>query len=372
MKLTRLKIDILEFPANARYPDRVVPPGRPPNWHYPLLTLATDEGIEGYSMIYGPHGDGPAMADIVAKTFWPQICGENPLDTERIWSNLMRKQRDYYNLSQALTGVIDVALWDIRAKSLGLPLHRLLGSRRQSMPCYASSRSPSYSRDEYAAEASDLKSQGFRGYKIQAFGGDPLHDAASLRTTREAVGPDFPIMLDMNSQYTLTDALTLGKLADEIGAYWIEEPCDESNLHAYQTLARKLDTPILAGETSRLAEMRNFLAAGALGYARGDVLIKGGVTGMLKLAHACELFGYDLEMHTTNTPLLDVANFHVACHLKSTTFIENHHPIFRFGLVNNPMDADSRGMVHIPEKPGLGVELDEDWIQAHTCETRTI
>lgn len=173
-------------------------------------------------------------------------------------------------------------------------------------------------------------------------------------------------MFDTNSQLSLTDALTFGKEADELNAFWLEEPCDESNLYAYQELSRRLKTPILAGETSRLSEMRNFLSTGALGYARGDVLIKCGVTGMIKLAHTCELFGYNLEMHTANTPILDVANLHVACSIRNTTFLENHHPIFRFGLANNPLEIDSQGWVHVPQAPGLGIVLDRDWIGAHT------
>lgn len=372
MRLTELQIDILEFPPHARYKNGVIPPGRPQTWQFPLLTFRADNGLEGHSMIYGPHGDGPAMADILAKTYWPMLKGQDPRETESLWRQLMRKQRDLYNLSHALTGVIDVALWDLRAKSLDLPLHRLLGSVRQSMPCYASCRSVDHSPEEFAEEALALKAQGFHGYKIQVFGGDPQHDAACLRAVRQAVGDGFPVMLDMNSQYTLADAHLFGQTADELHAFWLEEPCDESNLHAYQVLAQRLRTPILAGETSRLQEMRNFLAAGALGYARGDVLIKGGITGLLKLGHACELFGYRLEIHTTNTPVLDVANFHLACHLKNTTFIENHHPIFRFALANNPMEIDPQGMIHIPNTPGLGITLDQEWIQSHTSASQTV
>jgi len=371
MKLDKIEITILEFPPHARYKDGKIPPGRPQTWQFPLIKLHTDDGLVGHSMIYGPHGDGPAMADILRKTYWPEMKGRDPRDTEAIWNRLMRKQRDLYNLSHTLTGVIDVALWDIKAKAEGLPIHQMLGSVRNKMPCYASGRSVDYSPQEFAEEAGALREQGFQGYKIQAFGADPGWDVDCLRKTREAVGDDYPIMVDPNAQLSLEDALTFGKSADEFGAYWLEEPCDESDLFAYKTLTENLKTPILAGETLRLQEMKNYFHEGAMDLARGDVLIKGGITGLRKLADTCKEHGYKLELHTTNTPILDVANFHVACSIEETTFIENHHPIFRFALADNPMEIDSEGWVHIPDKPGLGIELDHDWIKAHSANSQS-
>lgn len=366
MKLEQIEVDILEFPPNARYKDGVIPPGRPQRWQFPLVKLTTDTGITGHSMVYGPHGDGPAMADILLKTFWPEINGHDPREVEAIWSRLFRKQRDLYNLSLTPTSVLDVALWDIRAKDLGLPLYKLLGSVRESLPCYASCRSPAYSPEEFAEEAIQMKEKGFHGYKLQVFSTDPAQAIACLRAARAAVGYDYPLMIDLNGQLSLEDALVFGQVADECGAYWLEEPCDEGDLHAYDELTRSLKTPILAGETSRLQDIQNFLRKGALDIARGDVLIKGGVTGFRKMIQSCEQAGYGVEAHTTNTPILDVANFHVACSIPKTTFIENHHPIFRFALTNNPMEPDSSGWVHIPKTPGLGIELDMDWIQSHT------
>ena len=371
MKLDRIEIRILEFPPNARYKDGKIPPGRPQTWQFPLIQLHTDEGHVGHTIIYGPHGDGPGMAEIFLKTFWPEIVGKDPRDTEAIWKRLMRKQRDLYNLSHTLVGVVDVALWDIKAKAAGLPIYKLLGEVRNTMPCYASCRSVNHSPEEFAEEAVKLKEQGFHGYKIQVFGGDPDWDAECLSKTRQAVGEDYPIMVDPNAQYSLESALTFGRMADEYGTYWLEEPCDEADLFAYKQLTEQLKTPILAGETLSLQAMQNYFHEKAMDLARGDVLIKGGITGLRRLADSCTELGYKLELHTTNTPILDMANFHVACSIKDTTFIENHHPIFRFALENNPMEIDNEGWIHIPEGPGLGITLDHDWIKAHTTHMMT-
>lgn len=366
MKLERIDIRILEFAPHSRYKDGIIPPGRPQVWQFPYIELITDEGHVGRTMIYGPHGDGPGMADIFLKTYWPELAGKDPCDIESIWMGLMRKQRDLYNLSHTLTSVADVALWDIKGQDQGQPIYRLLGGVRTRMPCYASCRSVNYSPDEFAEEALAMREQGFHGYKIQVFGGDPEWDADCLRKTRNAIGEQFPLMIDMNGQYSLEQALAFGGVADELGAYWLEEPCDEADLSAYQRLTEALQTPILAGETRTLSEMGNFFSIDALDLARGDVLIKGGITGLRKLADQCAQRGCGLEIHTTNTPVLDVANFHVACSVEETTFIENHHPIFRFALAENPMEIDSDGWIYIPGNPGLGVTLDEAWIKAHT------
>jgi len=371
VKLQEIEIIILGFPPHSRYKDGIIPPDRPSVWQFPLVKLKTDTGITGHSMVYGPHGDGPAMADILLKTCWPEIRGSDPRDVESLWHRLFRKQRDLYNLSCTPTSVLDVALWDIRGQDRGLPLYKLLGGVRESLSCYASCRSPAYTPEEFAEEALRMKERGFHGYKLQVFSADPAQAAACLRATRAAVGSDYPLMVDLNGQLSLENALVFGRVADECGAFWLEEPCDEGDLHAYKELTRSLKTPILAGETSRLQDIPNFLRRGALDIARGDVLIKGGVTGFRKMIDWCEQAGYGVEPHTTNTPVLDVANFHVACTIPKTTFIENHHPIFRFALKNNPMEPDSNGRVHIPKTPGLGIELDTDWINFHTVSVLT-
>jgi L-alanine-DL-glutamate epimerase-like enolase superfamily enzyme len=94
--------------------------------------------------------------------------------------------------------------------------------------------------------------------------------------------------------------------------------------------------------------------------------MKGGITGLRKAMAAAELFGLPLEIHTANTPLLDVANLHVACAAANTEFVENHHPVFRFGLKRHPLEIDADGCARLPAGPGLGVELDLDWIDDRT------
>lgn len=369
MKITGLTTRLLKIDSSPRYRDGIVPPGRPPHWYFPLVTLHTDDGIEGDSMAYGPHADGRALADLLHDSYLPQILGLNPDHGEAIWQKLFLRQRHLYNQTDSLVGVLDVALWDLRGKAAGRPIAALLGQYRDRLPAYLSSRSEAFTAAEIAAEAVQAKAAGYHGYKLQLRDG-PAQDIPRLRAAREAVGPAFRLMQDPNSGYSLTDALTVGHELDALGYHWFEEPLPEQQIEHYRHLVATLRTPILAGETVRLTELPQFLIGGAMTIARGDVLLKGGITGLRKAMAACELFGYDLEIHTANTPLLDVANLHVACAARNTTMVEVHHPVFRFALKQHPFDVGADGCAHLPTGPGLGVILDRDWIENHTDAIR--
>jgi len=364
MKITGLTTQLLKVSAGPRYRDGIVPHDRPKHWLFPFLILHTDEGIDGYSMAYGPHADGSALATILHESYWPQLKFANPDYIEAIWQKLFQRQRHLYNQTDSLLGVIDVALWDLRGKSARRSIASMLGQYTDRRAAYLTSRSEHFGEAEIAAEASAAKKTGFCGYKMQLRDG-MIKDIPRLRAARTAVGPDFPLMQDANASYSLPEALAVGQELDSLNYHWFEEPIPEQQIQNYRYLLSKLRTPIVATETVRLTDIPNFLTGPATTLARGDVLIKGGITGLRKALATCELFGINLEIHTANTPLLDVANLHVACSARNTSWMEVHHPVFRFGLKEHPFDSED-GTIVLPSGPGLGVEIDWDWIDNHT------
>ncbi len=371
MKITDLTTRLIAVDPRPRYLDGRIPPGRPSVWHYPLVTVHTDSGISGHSMAYGPHGDGAALADILHHVYRSELLGENPLHIESLWQKLQRKQRHLYNQRDTLAAVIDVALWDILGKATGQPIATLLGQYRDRVPAYMSAHSEHYSAEQIAREAISARQAGYHGYKLQLRDG-PAADIPRLRAAREAVGKDFRLMQDPNSAYSLHEALEVGRVLNACDYHWFEEPIPEAQLANYRYLTQTLRTPILAAETLPLADLANCIQGRVAVMLRGDVLLKGGITGLRKAMAACELAGLNLEIHTANTPLLDVANLHVACAARNTTFMEVHHPVFRFGLKQHPFDSlTDDGMITLPDGPGLGVELDADWIDAHTTNSST-
>lgn len=370
MKITGITTRIIEIDPHSRYRDGRVPPGRPTTWRFPFVTLHTDEGIEGYSTAFGPHGDGLAIAEILHSVYLTDIVGQDPRNSELIWQKLWRKQRHLYNQRDSLVGVIDVAIWDLRGKIAKQPIAQLLGVHKEKVPCYGTCWSEKYTVEELCAEAVRIKSAGFHGYKVQLRDG-VSKDIPRLRALREAVGPAFKLMDDPAAGYNYTEALMVGKVLDELEFYWFEEPVSDHHGTALAQLAQHLKTPLLVGETVRLTELASYLRSGTGSMLRGDTLLKGGITGLRKAMAAAELFGLNLEIHTADSPLLDVANLHVACASANSEFMEIDHPIFRWGLKNNPMEPDAGGFVRLPMAPGLGVELDRDWLDAHTGAIRT-
>lgn len=367
MKITGITARLLSIDASPRFGDEGIPPGRPATWEYPLFTLHTDEGIDGYTMGYGNQGDGRALAYLVRDVYLAELLGENPLHIEMLWQKLRRRTRHMYTLLDAVVGIVDVALWDIMGKAMNQPIANLLGLYRTKVPGYATGYRFHPNPEQVYEEAQQMKQAGYHGYKLH-FWNDPKSDIPCIYAAREAVGPNFPLMQDFNSKYSYTQALEAGRVLDELDFYWLEEPINERQMGNVRRLADELKTPILGGETLRLDEMPEQLSQQVFDIGRGDVYSKAGITGLYKCCTMCELFGLNLEIHTMATPLLDAANLHVACAIKNCDFAEIIHPVYRFGMVGKPLDIDAEGYLHAPTQPGLGIELDWDWIDNHTIE----
>ncbi len=365
MRITEVEVTQLEIDASPWYFGLPIPADEPATWEYPLVRVRTDEGIDGFSTGYGANGEGRPNAHAISDTYALALLGRDPLAREQIWQDIRRRNRHLYAHTDTVLGILDVALWDIAGKACGLPIAAMLGICRTAMPAYRVGGYYLSTPEAVYAEAKKYKEAGFHGCKFNMFAG-PREDLPRLRAAREAVGDDFYLMHDASSFYSLTDAMIVGRELSTLGYHWFEEPVYDRQLNILQRLSAELAVPILASETTTLAEKGEWLRIGAVDLMRGDVMNTGGITGLRKALAACELFGYNLEIHTASSPLLDVANLHVACSVMNCELLETHHEMFRFGMKGAPLDPDADGYVHLPTGPGLGVELDWDWIDDHT------
>lgn len=300
--------------------------------------------------------------------YYHDLVGKNPLHTEAIRQTLRRKKRHLYSMSETVWAGLDVALWDIKGKVADLPIAVMIGLARDRVPLYKT-YPPQLIRsvDDITRSVRECIGAGYSGFKKQPLGG-PRVDIPRLRAAREAAGPDYPLMVDCSGMLSYADALTIGHELDDLRFEWFEEPIPDRKIGRLAELARQLRTPVIAGETATLDELPTYITNGAFDIARGDVHLKGGLTGLRKAIGMCELFGIELEIHTAATPILDVANLHAACTTESGRFLESHHDMFRFGLKGDPLAVQPDGCQHLPEGPGLGVEIDWDWIDDHTVE----
>lgn len=364
MKITDVRVTIYAHPTPPLH-------GRlwGPIQEVTLVEVVTDEGIVGVGSARAQGGTGGrAIAESVLKTARPRVLGQDPFEREKIWQALARIERAGY-LPIFATSAIDVALWDIAGQALGQPIWRLLGGYRTSLPAYASSAHLE-SEDAYLRELEEVRRRGYRAYKLHPFG-DPDRDIQLCRAVRAAAGPDFALMLDPGGVYSRDDALRVGRVVQELGFIWYEEPLRDYDFTGYAELARALDIPVQVGEVvpGHAYLATEYILRGAGDHLRADVYWKGGITGVMKMAHLAEAFNMPLELHHAATPLMNWANLHVACAIANCGWFEVLVPEERydFGLKRYP-NPDAEGMVHAPTAPGLGAEIDWEWIQAHRVE----
>ncbi|MFH1568165.1 MAG: enolase C-terminal domain-like protein [Gemmatimonadota bacterium] len=322
-----------------------------------LLRLVTDDGPEGWCF-----GVGADTARTIDAAFRDVLVGADPLDRERLWHEGLRLDR-YRYLAHGVRGLVDVALWDLAGKVADLPVYRLAGGYRDRLPCYMSG--PHHDTVEaYAEEAVRGRSLGFAGYKDHCrLGPDGMVQVA--RACREAVGPDFPLMHDAVAQYLLTDALRVGRVLDEVGYYWFEEPLRDCDLRGLRQLCDALDLPVAATEylPGTIHATAQVLAQGAADIVRASVPWRGGITDMLKIARLAESFDVACEITSVGVGF-GFVHAHVIGALRNCTFFEGWKPGSLGGepFVANPLHVVD-GHLQVPAGPGLGMELDWDAIR---------
>jgi len=331
---------------------------------YVVLRITTDDGVEGIatSIALKPNLARTYIDEIIA----PLLLGRDVHDREAIWQELYQMNRRIVSFPFFLPGPIDVALWDIAGKYATLPLHKLLGSYRDRLPAYASSQFMS-SIDEYLVEARHYADLGVKAYKSHP-GGD-WKDHIAISEALRSEFPDMTLMLDpAGVDYSLTQAVAVGRKLEEFSFHWLEEPFHDQFIDKYVSLTQTLDISIAATEATYggPAGVAHFIRAGACDIVRADVAWKWGVTGTMKIMHLAEAFGLNCELHTTMSAM-DVANLHVACASRNSEFFELYapHEKWHFPLTQG-LEPDANGDVVVPDGPGLGVEIDWDVVDDST------
>jgi L-alanine-DL-glutamate epimerase-like enolase superfamily enzyme len=334
-------------------------------WDIVLIRVLTDEDIEGNAFGYGIRS-GEVTARITVDMLKPALIGEDPLDRERIWQKVRTLDRWLALFPIYAQGPIDVALWDIAAKKAGMPLYKLIGGYRDRVRAYATAAWSIPDIDGYKRQADEILALGFTAYKMTAWG-DPDYDIKLMREIRTHVGDGVDLMLDCVSAYDHRTALKVGRVAEELGFYWFEEPLWDHDIHGLAKLCSALDIAVVSTETLPGANysVAEYIVRGAADIVRSDVMWKGGVTSTLKTMHLADCFGMKCEVHTSQYSLTDVANLHIVCACKNVDFYELLFPLEYYSDygVTNPVHVDSDGTVAVPQAPGLGLEIDWELLE---------
>ena len=330
----------------------------------PILRIITDEGIEGNSCGFSGKELAPHIISLK-----PFLLGEDPLFREELWQKLWEQSRILF-IPPTVLSMIDVALWDIGGKVANLPIYQLLGAYREKVRAYASS--PKFSSVEvYVEQVLQYKARGFTACKLHV-PCIPSKDLEICRAVREAVGDDMLLMLDPVGAYDREQALMVGRELEKLNFYWYEEPISDFDIDGLTQLCRDLDIPIATLEAlpGNLYTRAQYIARGAVDMVRSDVMYNGGITPLKKIASLAEAFGIKCEIHANTNPLMSAANLHVTCSIRNCDFYEciMAEEITEFG-VKQGIKIDNEGYAHVPKGPGLGMEVDWEYIDGHTIAT---
>lgn len=362
MKITDVKVTVWEWRdiPPTRYTLRVKSAGSR-STQMGLVRIITDEGIEGNAFLGSALSPLGGDAQLIIDRYKPMLVGQDPFARERIWQAMSGWAMGGV---MRVIGAIDVALWDLAAKAAGIPVHKLMGTYRESVPAYASSAVFEHT-EEYVDEALKYKESGWQAYKIHP-PAVPEWDIKICQAVRAAVGDDYRIMLDSTWSYDYPQALRVGRAVEELGFYWYEDPLKYDDLYGYVKLKQVLQIPLMATEMPSTGPdaYAPWIMERATDYLRGDVAIKGGLTSCLKTAHMAEAFQMNYEVHHGGNSLNNVANLHLIMAIPNCEYFEVLLPdsVQKHGLVQD-IEVDADGLVHAHQGPGLGAQIDFDLIE---------
>lgn len=328
-----------------------------------VMRITADNGVVGE---YGGwRADPGAVADAAQR-----YLGQNALDRERFYQAMK---------NSPVMAVYDIALWDLAGKMADLPVHGLIGTYRTRVPAYASTidgavTGPLSTPESFADFAEACLAMGYRGFKIHPMAWPDVrtHVEAVLAVGRR-VGGRMDTMIDPYCLYpTFADALRVGRACDEAGFFWLEDPYADGGVtpFSHARLREMIKTPLLQGEQVATVEQRMALVLeGATDFVRAD-LGRHGLTGSLKLAHAAESVGIDIEPHRAGPAELQFlaavrnANYYELVWVHPV-MRDSEPPIYANVAITGLDCIDSEGMVSVPEGPGLGIAYDWGYIEKH-------
>ena len=370
--ITRVEITHHQLPLDPPFPASWDPQ---PRAKFPatIVRVHDDEGRVGV-------GSGDSMYGFT--DYLGYFVGQDPLELDRHAAVLANIE-----FHAGRPWPMDVALWDLAGKLYGAPIHELLGGWRMKLPCYAST----YHGDEnggltraedYGDFALRCKEEyGYPAFKIHGWiGGSIDREAAAVLATRKAVGDGMALMLDPAGAFeSFDDVLRVGRACDEARYFWYEDAFRGGGFSQYDhaKLREFIKTPLLMGEHIRGLEPKaDTIIARATDYVRAGAGEDGGITGVMKIGALAEAHGLDVELHGPG-----LAHRHCMAALRNSNWFElglvhpkvtrDRAPIYRDPKWLDLLDSvDERGCVDVPTGPGLGVDLDWDFISRHkTGET---
>ncbi len=330
-----------------------------------IVRVTTDAGLTGIA-------SGDTMLGFAGHEHL--FVGQDALAIERHWRILNNIQFHW-----GRPWPLDLALWDLAGKITGQPVWKLLGGLSGEVKAYASSgtlRAP----EALADAAERYLALGFPALKIRFHRGDWRKDVAALEAVRARVGTKLELMVDCNQgwrmswdaypSWSLKDAVQVARELEALGVYWMEEPLHRGDREGMRRLRDTVDIRIAGGEMTReLYEFRDLIVEGALDVLQPDAALVGGITGLRRIAYMAQEHNLVFTPHTWTNGIGVLANAHLVAGVADAPFLEYPFDPPEWSLerrdfvMTEPLRIDARGTIVLPDRPGLGFDLDEEMLR---------
>ena len=348
-----------------------------------LVRIETDNGIVGVgeACTQSEHDEASLSAQvIIERGLKPLLVGEDPLNIRRLWEKqyLWTEWFGRAGITMYAISGVDIALWDIMGKALNVSVSRLLGGRfREDIPVYASILFDMENVTAMADEAKQWTREGYAAVKFgwgqtraSSFGLDPKKDEAAVKYLREELGPGVEIMLDVGRYVNWSGSHAL-KMARTLAAYdisWLEEPLPQDDVDGYVRLTQLSPVRIATGEGEyNRFGFKQLITRHAADVLQPDICRAGGLTEGMRIADLVQAWNLSLVPHGFSTAVNVAANLQWVSAMMSASLLEfrrTKSPLI-FNLAKPRFEA-KQGRLPIPDKPGIGIEIDENVVKECT------
>ena len=341
---------------------------------YPIVRIYTDEGLVGIGECFRRL---PEVIKItIDNIITPVLIGKDPVETGPRWQEMIRatSASDMGGAVYCAVAGLDIAMWDLKGKALGVPIYQLLGGKsKDKIRMYASSLRRDLTPLEEARRASSLVEEGYTAYKLHsALPGAIDHPSdqtiATVTEVRKAVGPDIEILVDVNGAFSAHHAIEIGKALENLGVFHFEEPRPHYDLAGLASVADALDIPIASGEMIyNHHQYKDLINWGKIDIIQPDIVKVPGFTEFQRIAAVASSFGNPMTAHNTQPTISTVAHLHACAAFANMPYAQEYNiePISirdERPILKEPLKLVD-GYFEVPTGPGLGIDLDEETIR---------
>ncbi len=355
IRITGLETDVLKRPPGAPYYDAIHTFGEDSG--SVVLRLRTSSGITGWaSSSFGMIGGGPAVVQaIIEKEIKPVLMGKDPAFPRRIRADLWKalEYQGVGGVAQFAIAAVDIAVWDILGKNAGLPVYKMLGAYRDRMPVY-SMCGWYYDRDDdlshFRRAVGEAVEQGYTAVKIKVGRNGPDDDVRRIRAAQEILSKERRLMVDANQVFNRNEALRRGRIYQDLGCFWYEEPLPPQDMEGFAQLAQALDMRIATGENLNTKyAFADLIARRGADVVQPDNRRAGGVTEWMEIAAIADANGLEVASHGGGS-----TNLNMLLAMPNAIYMETSGP-----------QRIRNGEVQAPEEPGMSSEVSSDEIRKY-------